>query len=239
MQYLKTVLTWLFVIAAPLSVIFYAIFIYFKLKKDDLNKGIWKKRVKIIGYSAIVLFMLLSSVNTAITNAQNKANKANTQQIKLLTISSQRIGLPFSQVVDKLPANATIDRKIIEDEAYYSLRFDQQLLSFNNNGILIFISIDKPGIGVDDGLKVGDQESLIKDKMSTPTKQTKDDVGNLYVYDYSSYEVHFHTKNGTIDNIQMLDKPAQQPATDLVTVEGQKIFTYYTSKTGAQPTTGQ
>jgi len=228
MQILKTALTWLFIIAAPLSVIFYATFFYFKIKKDDIKKDIWKKRVKIMGYSAIVLFLLLSSVNTAITKAENKT-KANTEEIKYLTISSERVGLLFSQIVEKLPSNATIDRKVIEEEAYYSIRFDQQLLSLNNDGLLIYISVDKTGTGVDNGLKVGDPEIIIKDKMGSPTKKTKDDEGNLYVYDYSIYEVHFHTKNGNIDNIQMSDKPAQEPVAK--TDEGQKILDYYTSKT--------
>ena len=230
MQILKTVLTWLFIIAAPLSVIFFAMFIYFKLKKDEIKRTIWKKRVKIIGYAAIALFLLLSSVNTVITKAENKV-KAQTEEIKYLTISNDRVGLPFSKIIDKLPTNATVDRKVIEEEAYYSIRFDQKLMSFNSDGLLMYISVDMLGTGVDNAVKVGDQENSIKGKMGSATKKTKDSEGYLYVYDYSTYEVQVHTKNDIVNNIQMLDKPNQEPVTNNLTGEGRKLLDYYDSKT--------
>jgi|GEM_PF-1757563 len=224
MSILQNAITWLLLIAAIFTVIFSVGLFYYMIKKNTSKTSLWKKRALIMGSVAIASFLILSGLNTSINKTRNST--------KSFTISGFRVGLSFSQIKQKLPNNATIARQTIEGESYYGIRFGQQQFSFNNNGLLMFILLTKTGTGLDNGLMVGDQESLIMDKMGVPKQQLKLEEGkNLYQYDYPSFEVHFYTKNGNIDTIQMLEKPSQVPVTDNTSTEGQQIIDYYNSKT--------
>lgn len=217
--------------------------IYYKAKKDKIKTNIWKKRILTFGLSAIAFFLIsfgmyslqehksISVLNTPQTS--NKSNNISSNESKILTISGFRVGLYFSEIVDKLPSYAAIDLQESLGETYYDIRFDQQQLTFNNNGLLKFILTAKTGSGLDNGIMVGDQESLIKDKMGIPKIPPENIDKKFYQYLYPTYQVHFYTKNGNIDTIRMIDEPSKEPVQKSLADDGQKILAFYTGKMSA------
>lgn len=138
-----------------------------------------------------------------------------------------KIGLSFSQILDKLPNNATIKLEESQFVEYYAIQFDQQLLNFDNNGLLLFILAGKTGTGLDNGIMVGDSEGVIKNKMGSPKQESPQEKDNFYLYDYPTYTVQFYVENGNIDTIRMVGKEETLKQT---IDDKQKILAYYNSK---------
>jgi len=187
-----------------------ALWLIFKVKKDLSRARLWKRLSFVsIGLSLsffIVMLIVHNQANIHTGVLQNNASTLNApvSQTSLpksneWKISDTTVGLPFSDVENKLPSDATIEVKLVKGVEAYVITSDQQKKqwTFSKEGMLRDISVSTAGIGLDGGLKVGDKEYHIMDIMGAPTIRPNDSQDKLYVYRFPGNEIQVRVNEGS------------------------------------------
>lgn len=219
-----------------------ALWSIFKVKKNLSRARLWQRLSFVsIGLSLSFFIVMLivhnqANVQTGVIQKSSSTLKAPVPQTflpksKEWKISDTKVGLPFSDVENKLPSDATIEVKLVKGVEAYVITSDQQKKqwTFSKEGMLRNISVSTAGSGLDGGLKVGDKEYLVTDIMGVPTIKPNDSQGRFYVYEFPGNEIQVHVNEGSIDRINMnvLD---DYPVPSLKADEAQKILLYYNTK---------
>lgn len=128
-----------------------------------------------------------------------EATKAINLQDELL-LYDWKLGLPFSEVIDKLPKDAELDN------SYMQYRFTTRHLdlAFTWGGILFYVFTDEPGKGLNITLNVGDDAQRIEEVLGRAVEQSTTPDGYLvYTYSFEIYDLFIYTKNYAIQGMAM------------------------------------
>lgn len=239
---MESILQAIWVLSILVILIGLALWLIFKVKKNLSRAKLWKKLSFVsIGLSLsffIVMLIVDNQANVQTDALQKKAItlKAPVSQTALpksneWKISDMKVGLPFSDVENKLPSDATIKAKLFKGLEAYVITSDQQKKqwTFSKEGMLRDILVSTAGSGLDGGLKVGDKEYLVTGIMGAPTISPNDSQDKLYVYEFPGSEIQVHVNEGFIDRINM-NIPDGYPVPSLNVDEAKKLLLYYNTK---------
>ncbi|WMT42257.1 hypothetical protein RE628_07590 [Paenibacillus sp. D2_2] len=138
--------------------------------------------------------------NVASTVVTEENDQKNFKLPKDLLIEGWKVGVPFSEVVGKLPKDSEID------DSYMRYRFKSKSLDlyFTGGGILDYIVTDEPGIGLNVNLHVGDEEQKIENVLGETVKKESVKDGYLgYTYSFDFYDIIIFTKDNIVQGIAM------------------------------------
>ncbi|OLN28959.1 hypothetical protein [Desulfosporosinus metallidurans] len=218
------------------------LWLIFKVKKNLNRAKLWKRLLFVrIGLSLSFFIVMLivhnqANIQTDVLQKNASTLKAPVSQTSLpksneWKISDMKVGLPFSDVENKLPSDATIEVKLVKGVEAYVITSDQQKKqwTFSKEGMLRGISVSTAGSGLDGGLTVGDKEYHITDIMGAPTISPNNSQDKLYVYKFPDNEIQVRVNEGSVDRIN-LNIPDGYPVPSLKADEAQKILLYYNTK---------